>query len=504
MVPKRPTVRLFVMATVAGALEPCGCQKDMLGGVDHAAALVAKGSQEAKGTLVVGAGPMFFMDPKPHQERKTQDLWKAEALAQSYKELGLVAWAPGFNDWAQGAATLNKLKEQSGAALLGANLSGQTAGASASVVREVGGVKVALVGAGKPSHLGAAPEGVTTQEVEGSLAKAVKDARAQGAQVVVALVALERGEALRVAERVKGLNLLVVGKPYDQGEGNDKPTEPALVGGTLVVQTPNHLQAVSQIDLYVRGDSFEFQDASGIAAAEERTSLKARIAELQKRISEWEKSGKVKQADLQARKADLAKLEAKLKGLSTPEPPAKGSFFRYDLAEVRESLGKEQSVADRMLSFYKRVNDHNKEAFKDRKPPALEAGKAGYIGVAKCASCHTEEHNFYKTTSHARAYLTLEKDHKEFNLDCVGCHVTGYEKPGGSTVTHVDGLKDVQCETCHGPGSLHAEKPEKPGLITLTPSRTLCSSSCHHPPHVNEDWDVNQAWSKIIGKGHGM
>ena len=36
-------------------------------------------------------------------------------------------------------------------------------------------------------------------------------------------------------------------------------------------------------------------------------------------------------------------------------------------------------------------------------------------------------------TPHAHAYATLEKGFKEFNLDCVSCHVTGYGKPGGSS-----------------------------------------------------------------------
>jgi hypothetical protein len=84
----------------------------------------------------------------------------------------------------------------------------------------------------------------------------------------------------------------------------------------------------------------------------------------------------------------------------------------------------------------------------------------------------------------------------------VNCHVTGYEKPGGSTVTFVQDLKNVQCEECHGPGSKHSKDPDAKGLIRLTPPRDLCSS-CHHTPHVHEDWDVNEAWKHIIGKGHG-
>src|SRR6516225_10085815 len=57
----KPTVRLYVLSTVAGALEPCGCSKDQLGGVDHFAAYVAAQAAAAPASLVVGAGPMLFL-----------------------------------------------------------------------------------------------------------------------------------------------------------------------------------------------------------------------------------------------------------------------------------------------------------------------------------------------------------------------------------------------------------------------------------------------------------
>src|SRR5437763_597661 len=58
-----PTVRVYVLSDLAGALEPCGCQKDMLGCVDHFAALVSKERDKAPNSLVVAAGPTFFEDP---------------------------------------------------------------------------------------------------------------------------------------------------------------------------------------------------------------------------------------------------------------------------------------------------------------------------------------------------------------------------------------------------------------------------------------------------------
>jgi hypothetical protein len=88
---------------------------------------------------------------------------------------------------------------------------------------------------------------------------------------------------------------------------------------------------------------------------------------------------------------------------------------------------------------------------------------------------------------------------KEYNLDCVSCHVTGYGRAGGSTVTHVDKLKDVQCEVCHGPGSLHAAAPTAVRLSS--PGADVCTS-CHHPPHV-EGFDPLRKMPLVLGPGHG-
>jgi len=97
---------------------------------------------------------------------------------------------------------------------------------------------------------------------------------------------------------------------------------------------------------------------------------------------------------------------------------------------------------------------------------------------------------------------TLSTQFKEFNLDCVSCHVTGYGKPGGSTVTFNGTLQNVQCEECNGPGSLHAKSPKKKDLIVAKPSTDVCLA-CHHPPHV-EAFDAKEKMKLVLGKGHGL
>jgi len=497
-----PTLRLYLLAGVAGAIEPCGCVKDMLGGVDHAAAYLAAQTRTVPNQLVVGAGPMLFSDPALDADHTKQAEFKARALAESFHDIGLAAWAPGANDWALGGAQLGEFAKLSGAKLLAANLQAKELPLEATALRTINGLKVGLAGVVVGTPRPNLPQGLDYESARAALLRAQKSLQAEGAELQVALIAAPRGDALRLVEQVPGFQLVVLGKASDQGENNDEPTPPMVVGNTLAAQAPNHLQGIGSIDLFVRGDDYTFADGTGVEQLERKRSLDGRIVELRQRITLWEKTG-ADQKDLAARRDDLKKLETEKQALDQAKPATEGSYFTYELVDVRESLGVEPKVKGRLSAYYKRVNQHNREVFKDKLPEPAPEGTASYLGLEKCSACHIEEAAFWKTTRHAKAYETLVKDDKQFNLDCVSCHVTAYEKPGGSTVTHVLGLTDVQCETCHGPGSLHVANPADPKLIQAAPERNLCAQSCHHPPHVKKDWSVDDAWKLVLGPGHG-
>ena len=491
-----PSVRLYFMSSVAGALEPCGCRKDMLGGVDHAAAFLATQHDLAPRRLLLSVGPLLFQDPILDPARSEQDSWKAETLAASLADLELSAWAPGVNDFAKGENGLRQSAGSIGAKMLGANLA--LPEFTRTALFQVGNYKVGVAG------IAAAPEGVATNpDTAQALEAAASELTRDGAQIRVALIAAPRGDALRLVEKVAGFDVVAIGKPLEQGDANDAASPPTLIGDTLVLQAPNHLQALAYVDLFVKADGFQFADASRIADLERKDSLKGRIEDLERRTqsaraqSDAERT-RAFESELGRLKGELAQLGEKQKVVAEPS----GSFFKYELVEVRESAGSEPKVAARMLDYYRRVNEHNRLAFKDRSPAPAPSGSAHYIGDAICGSCHADATVFWKTTGHAAAYATLSREFKEFNLDCVGCHVTGYNRPGGSTVTHVERLTNVQCEACHGPGSRHVEAGGNSTLITLSPPESTCRS-CHHAPHVADDWDLKQSWQKIIGPGHG-
>lgn len=77
-----------------------------------------------------------------------------------------------------------------------------------------------------------------------------------------------------------------------------------------------------------------------------------------------------------------------------------------------------------------------------------EKPTAEYVGATKCTKmCHKDEHKSWLETKHATAYDVLKPEDKKKD-SCAVCHVTGL----GVADTLFEG---VQCEACHGPGSLY-------------------------------------------------
>lgn len=504
-----PRARLYLVSDLAGALEPCGCVKDQLGGMDHFGALVAGEKERAPAYATLSAGPLFFMDMELEGEKRGQETAKAETIAAAMKSLKLAAFAPSRNGFAAGAETLMKLRDASGAALVAANLESATLAPAKAKIIDVGGVKVGVIGVAAPDKAEAAREalaGVTSTPAIAAVKTSLAALKAEGAEAVIVLAAVGRGEAKRIADENPELLAILVGSTGANGDTNTKASPPEQIGDVLVVETANHLQTVGVLDLYPRGSArpaglVKFADGTGIVRMRKREELTTRIDELRTKIATWETDKSVDPRDVAARKGDVAKLEAERDALDKAPPPATGSFYRYSMREIRDQLGADATVKAQMNAFYTKVNDANKLAFKDKVPLPAAKGEASYVGVETCENCHEAPKKVWDATGHAHAYATLESQFKEANLDCVGCHVTGYDKPGGSTVTHVASLKNVQCEVCHGPGSRHAAKPDSVKIPVPRPAATMCLT-CHHPPHVHT-FDASAKMNDILGPGHG-
>jgi hypothetical protein len=174
--------------------------------------------------------------------------------------------------------------------------------------------------------------------------------------------------------------------------------------------------------------------------------------------------------------------------------------LRYEVRDIRQSLGSDAHVDSLVKAYDAKVNADNAILLQAVLPPPTLPGEGSFVGADACSVCHDEARAFWDTTKHARAYATLTERGHEANLDCVECHVTGYQQPSGSTVMHVERLRNVQCEVCHGPGSLHAARPEHEAIPVPKPDATLCAR-CHKAPQ-QERFDPAGAMAKILGPGH--
>ncbi len=103
----------------------------------------------------------------------------------------------------------------------------------------------------------------------------------------------------------------------------------------------------------------------------------------------------------------------------------------------------------------------------------------GYTGSDVCGVCHDLELESWHYTKHAAAYDTLVTHGADRNPECVGCHVVGFNQPGGYTIdqtpTH---LEDVSCENCHGRGGPHLSK----GFVMGGNYEPVCMT-CHDSTH---------------------
>jgi hypothetical protein len=109
-----------------------------------------------------------------------------------------------------------------------------------------------------------------------------------------------------------------------------------------------------------------------------------------------------------------------------------------------------------------------------------------YVGMEKCKDCHPEDVKTYSEWKYSRNFRILEMRGKEHDPNCVSCHTTGYGQPGGFvSVEETPHMKNVQCEACHGPASLHVKAPTvDEHQRTLSIPKNICTTCHRQHEHV--------------------
>ncbi len=526
-----PDLRLLILTDLDGYLEPCGCTSRPLGGIDRMASEVARQRGDGVPTLLVAAGDLLFEPPSPsdvaHAGAEAQEIWKAELLTTILDRVGLAGATLGEADLRFGSDTLFDVARRAHAPLLAAGVQlrlevardpaqappppGATTSDSpqftqdpadptlralrAGTIVTAGAVRVGLIGL---SDLASGAAGaIGPDDLVATARSEAARLRGEGAELVVALVRAPRRTTRRIAAQVEGLDFVVEG-----GVDEEEPHLPATTDHAAILHAGRHGQRLLVVDVH-RGEAGSgWTDVGAWTREVERARLVAQADELRERIAQWEVDPSATASDVAEQRARLAELERDAEALAAA-PTTRGGAFSASVVEIAPDHARDPAITALVTSYDERVNEHNRVAFEDWLPAPPAEGQPRYVGAATCGGCHTSEFAWWQTTQHGHAYQTLVERHKEFNLSCVGCHVTGYARPGGSTVSHTGVLQNVGCESCHGPASQHVEAPGTAAVnVRRSPPEDTCRG-CHTPEH-SDRFDFPTYRARMVVPGHGL
>jgi hypothetical protein len=462
---------LLFSADTRGYLGPCGCSENMRGGIDRAAFQVMEARKGSRPVLYIDGGDSFFGETSLSAAQVPQEERKAQALAEAMKRMGLAVRATGELDDVRGEAFRQGL-----------------------------GLPELPPGGVKLLQAGARQVGVVAVREAAQLVQASAEARKQGADFVVALFHGTVAQAQAAADQ-PGLeaNLLLATHTATEFSGEEHKLVSAAVP---VVGLQSKGRELLRVDLSYGPQKGAF---SPVKSQEE---VEREVAGLDQRMAMLNKEINLPGIDPQLHKLKQAKLEElvarKQQLLTAPAAvPSGTNAFSVRFLPLESSLQGQPEVKELITAYDRDVGKMNLAWAQQHGQdcPAPKKGEAAFVGNASCQECHQEAFPLWEKSKHSHAWETLEQQGKQFHLNCVGCHVTGYEQPGGvCRLDKVKGREDVGCESCHGPGSLHAEDPT-PKNIVRSPGRDLCVT-CHNPEN-SPHFDFATYLPRVLGPGHG-
>lgn len=467
-----PGAILFFSADTRGYLGPCGCSENMRGGVGRAAAQLEDARKGPLPVLYIDGGDSLFGETTFTPAQVPQEELKARALADAMKRMGVAVRATGELDDARGVA----FRQGLGLPDLGA---GQVR------LLPAGSRKVGVVAAADAKQLR-----------EGSA-----KARAEGASFVVGLFH-GTPEAAQAAAAQEGLEADLVLATHSANDFSAEDNK--LVRGAVpVAALQSKGRSLLRVDLAFGPGKERFTlQKTREDTDREVAALEARMALLDKEINAPGLNPQL----MQLKKDKLAELVARKQALLTAPvaAPSGANTFAVRFLPLESSLPSAPDVQSVVTAYDKDVGQMNLAWAKEHGEdcPAPPKGEAAFVGSASCRECHAEAFTVWEKSKHAHAWRTLETAGKQFHLNCVGCHVTGYQQPGGvCRLDKVAGRENVGCESCHGPGSLHVDSPSDDNIIAK-PGQQRCVT-CHNPEN-SPHFDFATYLPRIVGPGHGQ
>lgn len=509
--PESPAI--FMMTGLKGYTEPCGCTLDvMLGGIDRIVRYVEEAQKLMPASVLVDGGDVLFEYKKYDEEQIPQEKARVEVIVSGLKRLKPLFTVPGPRDMALGTEFYTTKIKEAGVAPKALNMKIDGTQLEGAFIHVLGDQKIAFVPVAQPS-LYEGIEGIEVQEPD--LGGVIAELRPQADALILAA----HGDLAWVKNTLKTypeFDFGLVGHDPRQTDSADQ------VGDAFTLEPYDQGRYVGILKLYTKGQGRFTNARSG--SKSELEAIDTQIAHVEKSIERLPPATPGEEspmlANLRNRLNDLEKRKTEIRNAKIDVPEDSPSFLWQSVGMLPG-----YRIDSEMEKVRKAYNRSLKELnlSVDREIVPVPEGEPEYIGSAQCATCHADAMAFWQKTAHAKAIKTLEDRDKDFDHSCVGCHVVGYEKPGGSvlgkleysaTITGKDPsmkmeitkeLENVGCENCHGPGSFHRFQPvgeNGPQYIKKGSGVETCME-CHvpdHSPRFNYDVYVRE----ITGEGHQL
>jgi hypothetical protein len=495
-----PAPMVFFTSGLLGYTEPCGCTIDLvLGGIDRIVGYVQAAKALAPAALVVDAGNLLFEHETLAPQDVAQEVRKTRVLMLAHAEMGTVATTVGPMDLANGLTFYLDTVGGTDITILSVNVStasGSPIGLPHMTV-PVGEEVIGLIGASDPALFA----GITDVQVADPLPGIEASLQALAESGATTTVLLYQGDLASARQRlaaVEGLDFIV---PGYHPRRTDEVTQ---VGGAWVLEAYDQGRTVGRLKLVTHERGASWTNAR-VGSSEEQARLDRLIESTEVQLQALEVPEGSDVPPIVVRQQErLAQMRQQREAMTdTLDFGTEGRRFLYRPIDMEPGLPVSGVLTEAMVVYNQELQAINMATISA--PLPAEPGQPHYVGDTECQRCHLSEQDFWLTTQHAHAMETLTQRNKHFDRNCVGCHVTGWELPGGSALGHTEGLENVQCEQCHGPGSLHISNPSLnnvPGGVQVAVPESTCVG-CHNSEH-SPRFDYDTYLTRVIGPGHGQ
>ena len=440
-----------------------------MGGLPRRAAFITREKTEGIDTLILDSGNLVAAHPlsEPSLEPAAA---KARLILGAMDRMGYAAAAIGEMDLYLGLDLLRSLNGMTKVRFLSANLVDSNDKPLFEPHRflKAGGITVGVIGlTAPPSDKRMFSRRMTGAVVRDPLPAARETVeRIRGkCDLLVVLSNIGHSKDLEMARTVPGIDVII------SGGTRRYMKRPVVEKSTLITSGFYEGRAVGRLSLHLDGP---------IKGWISRNELDFLDRQMQTAEAKMNTPGGKEKTDALAKKIESAN------DLTLYEP---------DMVNLDPSFPDDPQVAEMIRDYRKGLI---KSSGSSTGPTTQSKEQVRYTGPEACAGCHKSRYRFWLTTEHSRAFDSLAPKDAGADPDCIGCHVTGYmRRTGYWPKAPRNDLRGVQCEACHGVGSLHVSSPDDYSLLHL-PAAPQCLNC--HTEEQDGDFDYFRDKGKICAE----